>query len=97
MSFSKTISVFAALASIFGAGITGWKLAEESKNSPPAQEPNINVFEEKINDLEKQIEETKKPVVEVPQPQVIQTPPPTILPPLPPLPPVPEPKPGEIE
>jgi hypothetical protein len=87
MSFSKTISVFAALASIFGAGITGWKLAEESKNSPPAQEPNINVFEEKINDLEKQIEETKKPVVEVTQPQVQEVQQPAILPPVAPPPP----------
>ena len=60
MSFSKTISVFAALASIFGAGITGWKLAEESKNPPPVEAPSINAFEEKISELEKQIEERKE-------------------------------------
>ena len=90
MSFSKTISVFAALASIFGAGITGWKLAEESKNPPPTQEPNINVFEEKISELEKQIEETKKPVEQVTQPQVQEVQQPVILPPVAP-PPVPVP------
>lgn len=89
MSFSKTISVFAALASIFGAGITGWKLAEESKNPPPTQEPNINVFEEKINELEKQIEESQKPVVEVAQPPVQPIPQPVIVPPVAPPPPAP--------
>lgn len=87
MSFSKTVSVFAALASIFGAGITGWKLAEESKTPPPIQEPNINVFEEKINELEKQIEESQKPVVEVAQPQVQTVQQPAILPPVAPPPP----------
>jgi len=88
MSFSKTISVFAALASIFGAGITGWKLAEESKNSPLIQEPNINAVEEKINELEKQIEESQKPVVEVAQPPSQPIPQPVIVPPVAPPPPV---------
>lgn len=91
MSFSKTISVVAALASIFGAGITGWKLAEESKNPPPVEAPSINVFEEKISELEKQIEETKKPVEQVTQPQVQEVQQPVILPPVapPPSPPAP--------
>lgn len=91
MSFSKTISVFAALASIFGAGITGWKLAEESKNPPPVEAPSINAFEEKISELEKQIEETKKPVEQVTQPQVQEVQQPVILPPVapPPSPPAP--------
>jgi hypothetical protein len=90
MSFSKTISVFAALASIFGAGITGWKLAEESKNPPPVEEPNINVFEEKINELERKLEEPAQPVEQVAQPQVQAVQQPVILPPVaPPPPPVP--------
>ena len=89
MSFSKTISVFAALASIFGAGITGWKLAEESKNPPPVEAPSINAFEEKISELEKQIEESQKPVVEVAQPQVQEVQQPVILPPVAPPPPAP--------
>ena len=89
MSFSKTISVFAALASIFGAGITGWKLAEESKNPPPVETPSINAFEEKISELEKQIEESQKPVVEVAQPQVQEVQQPVILPPVVPPPPAP--------
>jgi len=89
MSFSKTISVFAALASIFGAGITGWKLAEESKNPPPVEAPSINAFEEKISELEKQIEESQKPVVEVAQPQVQEVQQPVILPPVVPPPPAP--------
>jgi hypothetical protein len=82
MSFSKTVSIFAALASIFGAGITGWKLAEESKNPPPVEAPSINAFEEKISELEKQIEETKKPVEQVTQPQVQEVQQPVILPPV---------------
>jgi hypothetical protein len=90
MSFSKTVSVFAALASIFGAGITGWKLAEESKNPPPPVEaPSISAFEEKISELEKQIEESQKPVVEVTPPPVQSTPQPTIVPPVAPPPPAP--------
>jgi hypothetical protein len=93
MSFTKTISVVAALGSIFSVGLASWKISEEIKTG------QTDPLEEKIIQLEKQLEETTKnePVVEVPQPQVIQTPPPTILPPLPPLPPVPEPKPGEFE
>ena len=88
MSFSKTVSIFAALASIFGAGITGWKLAEESKNPPPVEAPSINAFEEKISELEKQIEETKNPVEQVVQPQVQEVQQPVILPPVaPPAPP----------
>jgi len=87
MSFSKTVSVFAALASIFGAGITGWKLAEESKSPPPVEAPSINAFEEKISELEKQIEESQKPVVEVAQPPAQPIPQPVILPPVAPPPP----------
>jgi len=34
MSFSKTISVCAALASIFAAAATGWKLADSQKEVP---------------------------------------------------------------
>lgn len=89
MSFSKTVSIFAALTSIFGAGITGWKLAEESKTPPPVEAPSINAFEEKISELEKQIEETKKPVDQVTQPQVQPIPQPVIVPPVAPPPPVP--------
>jgi len=34
MSFSKTVSVVAALTSIFAAGATGWKLADTQKEVP---------------------------------------------------------------
>ena len=92
MSFSKTISVFAALASIFGAGAAGWKLSQESQTKPAEPvEQNISVFEEKINELEKKLEEVEKPQE---QPVIVQQPQPQILPP---PPPVPEPKPGEFE
>ena len=38
MSFSKTISIVAALASIFGAGAAGWKLAQEGNQQPKIYE-----------------------------------------------------------
>lgn len=88
MSFSKTVSVFAALASIFAAGAAGWKLANENQSQPIEQTKDVSAFEEKINDLEKQLEEVK----EQPKPVVVQQP---VV--LPPLPPVPEPKKGEFE
>jgi hypothetical protein len=88
MSFSKTVSVCAALASIFAAGAAGWKLANENQSQPVEQTQNVSAFEEKINQLEKQLEEVK----EQPKPVVVQQP---VV--LPPLPPVHEPKPGEFE
>jgi type II secretory pathway component PulC len=91
MSFSKTISVFAALASIFGAGAAGWKLSQENQTKPVEVQQDISVFENKINELEKKLEEAEKPQE---QPVIVQQPQPQILPPLPPMP---EPKPGEFE
>jgi hypothetical protein len=88
MSFSKTVSVCAALASIFAAGAAGWKLANENQSQPVEQTQDVSAFEEKINQLEKQLEEVK----EQPKPVVVQQP---VV--VPPLPPVHEPKPGEIE
>jgi hypothetical protein len=88
MSFSKTISVCAALASIFGAGAAGWKLSQDTQ--PVEQKEDVSVFEEKINQLEEQLKEVK----EQPQQTPIVVQQPAVLPP---LPPVPEPKPGEFE
>jgi hypothetical protein len=89
MSFSKTVSVFAALASIFAAGAAGWKLSQDQSQTVEKKE-DVSVFEEKINDLEKQLKEVK----ERPKPAPVVVQQPTVLPP---LPPVPEPKPGEFE
>jgi len=83
MSFSKTVSVVAALASIFSVGLASWKISEDIKNAQTAP------LEEKIQELEKQIEETQKPVEQVVQPTVEPTPQPIILPPVTPPPPVP--------
>jgi type IV secretory pathway VirB10-like protein len=90
MSFSKTVSVCAALASIFAAGAAGWKLADENQPQPVEQTQDVSAFEEKINDLEKQLEQVK----EQPKPETVVVQKPVIPPP---LPPVPEPKPGEFE
>ena len=92
MSFSKTISVVAALTSIFVAGTAGWKLADTQKEVP------LNQLDQKIMELEKKLEGVKEPQVApdsgVQQPitppvQVVQptvpptvpvTPPPPVLP-----------------
>ena len=92
MSFSKTISVVAALTSIFAAGTAGWKLADTQKESP------LNPLDQKVMELEKKLEEVavKEPQVIPPQPvnlpaPVVQTLPQPITPPTPPvLPPVTE-------
>jgi|GEM_PF-5848069 hypothetical protein len=84
MSFSKTVSVVAALASIFAAGATGWKLADSQKEVP------LTPLDQKVMELEKKLEQTQQPQVapepvNLPQPTV-QTvaPQPAILPPPPP-------------
>ena len=53
MSFSKTVSVFAALASIFAAGAAGWKLANENQTKP-AEEIN-QTYDQHINNLQQKI------------------------------------------
>jgi hypothetical protein len=75
MSFSKTVSVVAALASIFAAGATGWKLADSQKNVP------LSPLDQKVMELEKKLEEVTEPQV-APDSGVQQpiTPPPVVLP-----------------
>lgn len=92
MSFSKTVSVCAALASIFAAGAAGWKLANENQSQPVEQTKDVSVFEEKINQLEEELKQVKEQPKPEPEPVVVQQP---VV--LPPLPPVPEPKSGEFE
>ena len=99
MSFTKTISVFAALASIFGAGAAGFKLAQESQVEPTEDvtakyEQHITELQQQISGLEKQLTNTNPPpVVNLPpqtQTVIKQVAPPTTpqLPP-PPTPPSP--------
>ena len=85
MSFTKTVSVVAALTSIFAAGATGWKLADSQKDVP------LSPLDQKVMELEKKLIEVTEPQVApvVPQPvtlpaQVVTqpvTPPPPVLPP----------------
>jgi len=86
MSFTKTISVFAALASVFAAGAAGWKLADSQKDVP------LSPLDQKVLELEKKLEEvtSQQPVQQVAQPPATTLPPPVILPPVTPPPPVPE-------
>ena len=102
MSFSKTVSVVAALTSIFAAGATGWKLADSQKDVP------LSPLDQKVMELEKKLTEVTEPQVapEVQQPanplppvlppaQVVTqpvTPPPPVLPPAAVLPPAPTPE-----
>ncbi len=87
MSFSKTVSVVAALTSIFAAGATGWKLADTQKEVP------LSPLDQKIMELEKKLEEVtvKEPKVVPPQPvnlpaPIAQTVPQPVLPPVTELP-----------
>ena len=89
MSFSKTVSVFAALASIFAAGATGWKLADSQKEVP------LSPLDQKVMELEKKLDQAQQPQVapepvNLPQPTVQTAPQPTTLPPVAPPPPVTE-------
>jgi hypothetical protein len=91
MSFSKTVSVVAALASIFSVGLASWKISEDIKNEQTAP------LEQKIQELERKLEEPTQPaqpaqpVEQVAQPQVQAVQQPVILPPVaPPPPPVPQ-------
>lgn len=98
--FQSTISVVAALASIFGAGAAGWKLAYDSqqpavKEESTTYQQNIDKLKEEIAGLKQQpqVVESPQPVVTPPPqlPTVVQTP--TIQAPLPPVtppPPVPQ-------
>lgn len=88
MSFSKTISTFAALASIFGASVAGWKLAESQRDVPSS------ALDQKIMELEKKLEEPKQqPITSISVPttpsQIIthQVAPPTSVIEPPPVPP----------
>ena len=91
MSFTKTVSVVSALASIFLAAGAGWKLADTQKDVP------LNPLDQKIMELEKKLEEVtvKEPQVVPPQPVNLPAPiaqtvpqPATPIPPV--LPPVTE-------
>ena len=64
MSFSKTVSVVAALASIFAAGATGYKLADTQKDVP------LSPLDQKVMELERKLIEVTEPQVApvVPQP-----------------------------
>ncbi len=91
MSFSKTVSVVAALTSIFAAGATGWKLADTQKEVP------LSPLDQKVMELEKKLEEVavKEPQVVPPQPvnlpaPISQTVPQPVTPTPPVLPPVTE-------
>ena len=91
MSFSKTISTIAALASIFGAGAAGWKLAQNDTQPQPqsALDQRIEQLEKQLVEAKQQPEETAPPVpIKLPPAPPQQVPAPAILPPAPTPPPV---------
>jgi hypothetical protein len=73
MSFSKTISVVAALASIFGAGAAGYKLSQESQVKP-AEEVNTK-YEQHITELQQQISGLQQQLVNTNPPPAVNLPP----------------------
>lgn len=101
MSFSKTVSVVAALASIFGAGAAGFKLAQDSQNvdsqsGQPQYEERITELQEQVSNLQKQTVDVNPPApVQLPQSTVVKQQPPEATPlPAPesqPVPPAPTP------
>lgn len=91
--FQSTISTVAALASIFGAGAAGWKLAQQQ---PPEKAPEQPAIEQKLTQLEQKLEDKliAPPTPTLPPSQTpLQAPATPSLPPAPvtPPPPVPEP------
>ena len=101
MSFSKTISVFAALCSVFGAAAAGYKLSQDSQVKPVEDvnqkyEERITELQQQVSTLQQQATNTNPPtVVALPQPTIVkQVAPVTPQLPPPPQPPVP-PKPFE--
>lgn len=86
MSFSKTVSVVAALGSIFSVGLASWKISEDIKNEQTAP------LEQKIQELERKLEEPKQqPITPIPAPVILppaQTQVPQLPSPPPPVPPV---------
>lgn len=84
MSFTKTISVFAALASIFGAGAAGWKLAQDREIKPPEYEQKIEELQRELLTLRKEttdVNPPEAPTLPEPQVNVSQVPKPITLPP----------------
>ena len=72
MSFSKTISVIAALGSIFGVSVVAVNLA--NNNQTPENTEIQTKYEERITELQKQVSTLQN--------QIISTPPaPAVLPP----------------
>lgn len=93
--FQSTVSTVAALASIFGAGAAGWKLAQTQPDYNPQEKPPV--IEQKLTELEQKIESklATPPAIQLPPQSQLQgsTPAAVVLPavtPPPPVPPAPE-------
>ena len=92
MSFSKTLSIVAALGSIFSVGLASWKISEEIKQEHTAP---LAPLEQKIKELEQKLEDPKQqPITPIPVPITLppaqtQVTPVTPAPPVTPPPPIP--------
>lgn len=84
--FQSTVSTVAALASIFGAGAAGWKLAADSQHVPePAVEERVAETETKVADpvVTATTQPVAPPPVTLPEVSQTVTPSPVTLPPAP--------------
>lgn len=70
--FQSTISVVAALASIFGAGAAGWKLAQ-SENAGP-NHPAQTMYEQQITELKEQVSNLQQQTTTVDPPKPAELP-----------------------
>lgn len=70
--FQSTISVVAALASIFGAGAAGWKLAQ-SEGAGPGQ-PTQTMYEQQITELKEQVSNLQQQTTTVDPPKPAELP-----------------------
>lgn len=75
MSFSKTVSVCAALASIFGVGAAGYKIAQDNQS---VDNQNIQTkYEERITELQQQVSKLQQQAVNTNPPTPVTLPQPT--------------------
>ena len=83
MSFSKTVSVVAALASIFGASVAGYKLARDSQPEETQKlDAKIEQLEQQLSDktAQLQVPQVAPAPTQLPPTQPQTTPPPVALP-----------------
>lgn len=105
MSFSKVISIFAGLGSIFAVSLTAYKLSQDNQNVPDVPEQSAEIqteYENRITELQQQVSGLQQQLVNTNPPTPVKLPEPSTLKPeqppvAPPLPAPPAPENGNFE